>query len=61
MRGVKETIKYFDDSWEKGWEDKVIIGWSYEQRRLLSTIFEFLNIKENDLVLEIGCGRGDLT
>ena len=61
MSEVKGTISYYDDIYKKGWDDRGNIGWGYEQRRLHSTIFEFLNIKENDLVLEIGCGQGDLT
>ena len=57
---IKEIINFYDDLWDEGRERDINIGWGYEQRRLHSTIFEFLNIKEDDLVLEIGCGRGDL-
>jgi len=61
MSEVKGTISYYDNIYRKGWDGRGNIGWGYQQRRLHSTIFEFLNIDENDLVLEIGCGKGDLT
>ena len=58
---IKEIKKFYDELWREERERDSNIGWGYQQRRLHSTIFEFLNIKENDLVLEIGCGPGDLT
>lgn len=58
---IEEIINFYDDAWNKVKKRDVNIGWGYQQRRLHSTIFEFLNIKENNLVLEIGCGQGDLT
>ena len=58
---IKEIANSYDDTWDKERGRKTNIGWGYEQRRIHSTIFNFLNVKENDLVLEIGCGKGDLT
>ena len=58
---IDEIINYYDLNWSDEKKRNTNIGWGYEQRRIHSTIFDFLNIKENDLVLEIGCGKGDLT
>lgn len=55
MEKHKEIVNFYDDLWNEGWEDEVNIGWGYEQRRIHSTILEFLSIKEDDFVLEIGC------
>ena len=58
---IKEEIKFYDEVWNRRRKGKVNIGWGYEQMRIHSTILKFLNINEKALVLEIGCGRGDLT
>jgi len=58
---IKEITNFYDGIWSEEQERDINIGWGYQQRRLHSTIFEFLNINESDLVLEIGCGKGDLT
>lgn len=58
---IEEIIHFYDDTWDNVKKRNIDIGWGYEQGCIYSTIFEFLNIKENDLVLEIGCGKGDLT
>jgi len=52
---IKGIINFYDDLWSEEQERDINIGWGYPQRRLHSTIFEFLNINKSDLVLEIGC------
>lgn len=53
---IEEIINFYDDLWDEEQEGDINIGWGYEQRRIHSTILEFLSIEEDDLVLEIGCG-----
>lgn len=58
---IQEITNFYNNLWGEEKERDINIGWGYQQRRIHLTIFEFLNIKENGLVLEIGCGKGDLT
>lgn len=58
---IREIINFYDKLWSEENEKDINIGWGYHQRRIHSTIFEFLDIQEDDFVLEIGCGQGDLT
>ena len=52
---------FYDNNWSLDKEKKHYVGWGYEQKRLQSTIFEFLALYKPKLILEIGCGKGDLT
>lgn len=58
---INKIKNYYNDNWNKEKEKNMNIGWGYEQKRLHKTIFEFIDIKESGLVLEVGCGKGDLT
>ena len=54
---IKRIIKFYDNMWNRESD----ISWGYEQRRIHSTIFKFLKKIEADIVIEVGCGQGDLT
>ena len=53
---IKRITSYYNNVWCEKRERPINIGWGYEQRRIHSTIIDFLNIKKDACVLEIGCG-----
>lgn len=59
---MDEDIKKQQDYYNKGWHNELSAG--KEQRGNLETNLEFLNIiqliKQNDKILEIGCGIGSI-
>jgi len=56
-----EIAGYYNTTWAQDHRRSSRLGWGYEQKRIHQTIFEFLRIRDGDRVLEIGCGKGDLT
>lgn len=58
---INKIKNYYDKHWNQEKEKNTHIGWGYDQKRIHNTIFEFITNEEPGLVLEIGCGKGDLT
>lgn len=58
-----QVIRYYDQLWSKGYPIEPLYGWGYHQSRIHSIIFRLLRsrINKETLVLEVGCGQGDLT
>ncbi|MCK5037739.1 MAG: methyltransferase domain-containing protein [Thermoplasmata archaeon] len=61
---VQDIIKSYDEIWGKSREEETSLGWKYDQGRLHKTILKNLKYhdkKEKVKILEVGCGKGDLT
>ena len=60
----KEIVTFYNNFWDKEEKENkknIDVGWEYEQRRIHLTIFDYLKVNEKFNLLEIGCGKGDLS